>query len=337
MSIILEKVESMSVLVVGGAGYIGSVTVERLLAVDESVIVYDNFSTGNRGAVSPYAILIEGDILNTRKLASIMRDHEIDTVMHFAAYIEVGESVANPLKYFDNNLVGAHSVMKAMIETNIRRFIFSSTAAVYGMPETVPITEDAPVAPINPYGLSKLMIEQMLDWHGRAHGLNHVILRYFNACGASPTYGEAHSPESHLIPNILFAASGKRDKIMVFGNDYDTPDGTCVRDYIHVEDLADAHIRAMSHLRVDGDSLTVNLGNSIGNSVLEVIETVKSVTGQNFPVEIHDRRPGDADRLVASSEKAQHVLEWSPQKGDIQTIVSDAWNFMQTHPDGYDK
>ncbi|HIA47065.1 MAG TPA: UDP-glucose 4-epimerase GalE [Candidatus Hydrogenedentes bacterium] len=327
----------MSVLVVGGAGYIGSVTVERLLAVDESVIVYDNFSTGNRGAVSPYAILIEGDILNTRKLASIMRDHEIDTVMHFAAYIEVGESVANPLKYFDNNLVGAHSVMKAMIETNIRRFIFSSTAAVYGMPETVPITEDAPVAPINPYGLSKLMIEQMLDWHGRAHGLNHVILRYFNACGASPTYGEAHSPESHLIPNILFAASGKRDKIMVFGNDYDTPDGTCVRDYIHVEDLADAHIRAMSHLRVDGDSLTVNLGNSIGNSVLEVIETVKSVTGQNFPVEIHDRRPGDADRLVASSEKAQHVLEWSPQKGDIQTIVSDAWNFMQTHPDGYDK
>ncbi|HIO22541.1 MAG TPA: UDP-glucose 4-epimerase GalE, partial [Nitrospirales bacterium] len=237
----------------------------------------------------------------------------------------------------DNNLVGAHSVMKAMIETNIRRFIFSSTAAVYGMPETVPITEDAPVAPINPYGLSKLMIEQMLDWHGRAHGLNHVILRYFNACGASPTYGEAHSPESHLIPNILFAASGKRDKIMVFGNDYDTPDGTCVRDYIHVEDLADAHIRAMSHLRVDGDSLTVNLGNSIGNSVLEVIETVKSVTGQNFPVEIHDRRPGDADRLVASSEKAQHVLEWSPQKGDIQTIVSDAWNFMQTHPDGYDK
>lgn len=337
MSIILEKVESMSVLVVGGAGYIGSVTVERLLAVDESVIVYDNFSTGNRGAVSPYAILIEGDILNTQKLASIMRDHEIDTVMHFAAYIEVGESVANPLKYFDNNLVGAHSVMKAMIETNIRRFIFSSTAAVYGMPETVPITEDAPVAPINPYGLSKLMIEQMLDWHGRAHGLNHVILRYFNACGASPTYGEAHSPESHLIPNILFAASGKRDKIMVFGNDYDTPDGTCVRDYIHVEDLADAHIRAMSHLRVDGDSLTVNLGNSIGNSVLEVIETVKSVTGQNFPVEIHDRRPGDADRLVASSEKAQHVLEWSPQKGDIQTIVSDAWNFMQTHPDGYDK
>ncbi len=327
----------MSVLVVGGAGYIGSVTVERLLAVDESVIVYDNFSTGNRGAVSPYAILIEGDILNTQKLASIMCDHEIDTVMHFAAYIEVGESVTNPLKYFDNNLVGAHSVMKAMIETNIRRFIFSSTAAVYGMPETVPITEDAPVAPINPYGLSKLMIEQMLDWHGRAHGLNHVILRYFNACGASPTYGEAHTHESHLIPNILFAASGKRDKIMVFGNDYDTPDGTCVRDYIHVEDLADAHIRAMSHLRVDGDSLTVNLGNSIGNSVLEVIETVKSVTGQNFPVEIHDRRPGDADRLVASSEKAQHVLGWSPQKGGIQTIVSDAWNFMQTHPDGYDK
>lgn len=326
----------MAVLVTGGAGYIGSVAVERLLAAGESVIVYDNFATGNRAAVAPKATLIEGDILDTPKLIDTLKSNDIDTVMHFAAYIEVGESVTNPLKYFDNNVIGAHSVMKAMLDTDVRRFIFSSTAAVYGMPESVPITEDAKIAPINPYGLSKSMIEHMLEWHGKAYALNHVILRYFNACGASQTYGEAHTPESHLIPNILFAASGKRDHIKVFGNDYDTPDGTCVRDYIHVEDLADAHIKAMKYLRKGSDSLTVNLGNATGNSVLEVIETVKSVTGRDFPVKIHDRRPGDADKLVASSEKAQRILGWTPQKGDINTIVSDAWQFMQNHPDGYE-
>ena len=326
----------MSVLVVGGAGYIGSVAVERLLESGESVVVYDNFSTGNRGALSEGAALVEGDIQDTVRLIEALQTHAVDTVMHFAAYIEVGESVVNPIKYFENNLLGAHSVLTAMHEAQVRRFIFSSTAAVYGMPETVPITEEATIGPINPYGLSKRMVEEMLEWHGKAYGLNHVILRYFNACGASQTHGEAHDPESHLIPNILFAASGKRDKIMIFGDDYDTPDGTCVRDYIHVEDLADAHIKAMEYLRGGKESLTVNLGNSIGNSVLEVIETVKAVTGKDFSVERHDRRPGDADKLVASSEKAQRILGWTPKKGDIHTIVEDAWHFMQTHPNGYE-
>lgn len=326
----------MSVLVVGGAGYIGSVAVERLLAAGESVVVYDNFSTGNRGALSKGAALVEGDILDTAHLIEMMQTHAVDTVMHFAAYIEVGESVVNPVKYFDNNVMGAHSVLKAMIETDVKQFIFSSTAAVYGMPDISPITEEAAIAPINPYGLSKRMIEEMLAWHGKAYGLNHVILRYFNACGASATHGEAHDPESHLIPNILFAASGKREKIMVFGDDYDTPDGTCVRDYIHVEDLADAHIKAMGYLRDGNASLTVNLGNAIGNSVLEVIETVKAVTGKDFTVERHARRAGDADKLVASSEKAQRILGWTPQKGDIRTIVEDAWQFMQSHPNGYE-
>jgi UDP-glucose 4-epimerase len=325
----------MSILVIGGAGYIGSVTVERLLTAGESVVVYDNFSTGNRQAVSPNATLAIGNIQDTEPLTQVMRDHNIETVMHFAAFIEVGESVTNPIKYFDNNVVGAHSVMKAMIETDIKQFIFSSTAAVYGIPETVPITEDAPIAPINPYGLSKRMIEEMLHWHSQAYGLNHVIFRYFNACGASETYGEAHTPESHLIPNILYAAMGKRDKIMLFGDDYDTPDGTCVRDYVHVEDIADAHIRAMGYLREGNESLTVNLGNSIGNSVMEVIETVKSVTDRDFPVEIQARRPGDPNKLVASSEKAQRILGWTPQKGDLETIITDAWRFMQEHPDGY--
>jgi len=326
----------MSVMVVGGAGYIGSVAVERLLAAGESVLVYDNFSTGNRGALSQQAALVEGNIHDTAKLIDAMQSHKVDTVMHFAAYIEVGESVKNPIIYFENNVMGAQSVLKAMHDAGVNQFIFSSTAAVYGMPDEVPITEDAPIGPINPYGLSKRMVEEMLEWHGKAYGLNHVILRYFNACGATETHGEAHDPESHLIPNILFAASGKREKIMVFGDDYDTPDGTCVRDYIHVEDLADAHIKAMEYLRSGNESITVNLGNSIGNSVLEVIETVKAVTGKDFTVEHHDRRPGDADKLVASSEKAQRVLGWTPKKGDIRTIVEAAWRFMQSHPHGYE-
>lgn len=326
----------MSVMVVGGAGYIGSVAVERLLAAGETVVVYDNFSTGNRGALSLGATLVEGDIQDTSRLAEALKTYAVDTVMHFAAYIEVGESVTNPIKYFGNNVMGAHSVLTAMHAAQVRQCIFSSTAAVYGMPDTVPITEDALVAPINPYGLSKRMVEEMLEWHGKAYGLNHVILRYFNACGSSPTHGEAHEPESHLIPNILFAASGKREKIMVFGDDYDTPDGTCVRDYIHVEDLADAHIKAMEYLRAGNESLTVNLGNSIGNSVLEVIETVKAVTGKDFLVEHQARRAGDADTLVASSEKARDVLGWTPKKSDIRTIVEDAWRFMQRHPNGYE-
>ena len=327
----------MRVLVVGGAGFIGSVTVERLLSAGTEVVVFDDFSTGNRGAVSPGAALVEGRMQDTAKLVQVMRDHKIDTVMHLAAFIEVGESVANPVKYFENNVLGAHSVMSAMIEADVRRMVFSSTAAVYGMPETVPIDETAPIAPINPYGLSKRMVEEMLAWHGKAYGLEHVILRYFNACGASESYGEAHTPESHLIPNVLLTAAGTRESVQIFGNDYPTPDGTCIRDYVHVEDLADAHIAAMGYLTKGGASVTLNLGNGVGHSVMEVVEAVELVTGRLFNVDICARRPGDAETLVASSARAHDVLGWTPKKPDLETIVGDAWRFMQQHPQGYAK
>jgi UDP-glucose 4-epimerase len=325
----------MAVLVTGGAGYIGSVATERLLAAGEDVVVVDNFVTGHRLALAPEARLVEGNIRDEVVLAKVFAEHTIDTVMHFAAYSLVGESVQEPAKYFENNVEGAHSVLKAMHVAGVRRFILSSTAAVYGDPDRTPITEDMPTRPLNPYGLSKRVIEQMLEWYDRAYGLRSVCLRYFNACGASATYGEDHTPETHLIPNILMAAEGVREHVKVFGSDYNTPDGTCVRDYIHVEDLADAHIRAMNYLRNDGASEIMNLGNSLGNSVMEVIESVKRVTGKDVPVVMAERRPGDADRLVASSEKAQDLLQWRPTKGDIDTIVRDAWAWRQAHPEGY--
>jgi len=325
----------MAVLVTGGAGYIGSVAVERLLASGEQVVVYDNLSTGHRGAVSPDAVFVEGDIHDTDRVATALKEHNCDTVMHFAAFSLVGESVELPMKYFHNNVVGAHSVLNAMVQSDVKQFILSSTAAVYGDPDEVPITEKAATRPLNPYGLSKRIIEQMLEWHDPAYGLKYVALRYFNACGASKKFGEDHDPETHLIPNIFFAATGRRDKISVFGDDYDTPDGTCVRDYIHIEDLADAHIKARNYLSNGGDSVILNLGNSIGNSVLEVIEAVKRVTGKDFPVEHAARRAGDADKLVASSKKAQSLLGWTPEKGDINTIVEDAWRWMSANPDGY--
>jgi UDP-glucose 4-epimerase len=326
----------MSVLVTGGAGYIGSVAVEQLLASGEKVVVLDNLSTGYRAAVAPEAAFVQGDILDGALVRHVLRDHAVDTVMHFAAFIVVNESCEQPAKYLKNNLAGALSVLDAMVDAGPRRFIMSSTAAVYGDPESVPITEDAPTRPKNPYGLSKRMVEQALEWYGSAYGLHSVCLRYFNACGASSVHGEAHKPESHLIPNILLAVDGLRENLMVYGRNYATPDGTCVRDYIHILDLAGAHLLAMRYLRDGGASQIVNLGNSIGHSVLEVIQSVERVTGRKVPVTFGERRAGDADRLVASSDKARRVLGWRPSRGDIDTIVGDAWNWHLAHPHGYD-
>ena len=324
----------MSVLVTGGAGYIGSVAVERLLAEGEQVVVLDSLVTGHRDAVSKGATFIHGDILDRELVRHALAQHDVDAVMHFAAFIEVAESCANPRKYFQNNTAGAMNVLDTMLEVGVDRFILSSTAAVYGNPDRVPITEEAPARPINPYGLSKRMVEQVLEWYARAHGLRYVSLRCFNASGATKEHGEAHNPETHLIPNVLLAAEGKKE-IVVYGNDWNTPDGTCIRDYIHVADLADAHLLAMRHLRNGGGSDCFNLGNGEGCSVLEVVEAVKRVTGRDVPLEFGERRAGDPQRLVASSDKARRVLGWQPARGDIDTIVRDAWNWRQAHPAGY--
>ena len=326
----------MSVLVTGGAGYIGSVAVEQLLAAGEKVVVFDNFSTGHVKAVSGGACFVEGDILDAGQVTHLFETNDIDTVMHFAAFSLVGKSVENPGKYFENNVSGALSILNGTVAAGVRRFILSSTAAVYGNPESIPIHEEMPTRPLNPYGLSKRMIEEMLAWFDAAHDLKYVSLRYFNACGASPTFGEDHDPETHLIPLIIKAAQGQRKSISVFGTDYDTPDGTCVRDYIHIQDLADAHLKAMAYLRSGEASNTINLGNSVGNSVLEVIETVKRVTQTDFKMRKTARRAGDADKLVASSEKARKLLGWEPRKGDIETIVKDAWAWSRVHPNGYE-
>jgi UDP-glucose 4-epimerase len=325
----------MAVLVTGGAGYIGSVATARLLEAGESVVVLDSLATGHREAVSPGAEFIEGDLLDRPLLDDLFATRDIDTVMHFAAFSLVGESCENPGKYFRNNVEGSHTLLQAMLAGGARRFILSSTAATYGDPEAVPITEEAPTRPLNPYGLSKRMIEQMLEWYDRAHGFRFVALRYFNAAGATAKLGEDHSPETHLIPNVMMAASGLRPSSKVFGKNYDTPDGTCLRDYIHVDDLISAHLLAMKHLRAGGDSEILNLGNEQGTSVLDIIDSVKRITGKDFPVEFTERRPGDADRLVASSAKAQRVLGWKPVKGDIDTIVRDAWSWREAHPRGY--
>ncbi|MCP4644671.1 MAG: UDP-glucose 4-epimerase GalE, partial [bacterium] len=319
----------------GGAGYIGSVVVEQLLAANEEVVVYDNLYAGHRAAVDPRATFIEGDLLDGPLLLQVLKEQNIETVMHFAAHALVGESVTNPQKYFENNVEGSHSLMKRMVEAGVPRLVFSSTCATYGYPESVPMTEALPTNPINPYGLSKLMIEQMLQWYTRAYDFRYVALRYFNACGATKLHGEAHDPETHLIPNVFLAAEGLRDHLTIFGNDYDTPDGTCVRDYIHVEDLSDAHLRAKDYLRDGGASDFINLGTETGNSVLEVMQSVERVTGKEVPHVLSDRRPGDPDRLVASADKARTVLGWEAKKCDIDLIVRDAWDWRQAHPNGY--
>ena len=321
----------MKIFVTGGAGYIGSVTTETLLDEGFEVVVFDNFGRGHRSAVDARAELIEGDLEDAQAIADAMLRTRPDAVMHFAAFALVGESMEKPEMYFRNNVVGGVNLAEAMIRADVKKIVFSSTCATYGQPDTVPITEDESQKPANPYGESKLMFETILKWHQELHGIQPVFLRYFNACGATERFGEDHLPESHLIPIILQVAQGKRDSLSIFGDDYETPDGTCIRDYIHVVDLAQAHRLALT-ADVSG---AFNLGNGNGYSVKEVIDVAREVTGHPIPANIAPRRPGDPARLVADARKARTVLGWDPQLADLKTIIESAWAWHQAHPDGY--
>lgn len=329
----------MSVLVLGGAGYIGSHTALELIRAGEEVVIADNLATGHIEAVPQEAKLYQGDLHDKSFLDSIFENESIDAVIHFAAYSLVGESVTNPLKYYDNNLCGTKVLLDSMVEHNIDKIVFSSTAATYGEPENIPILETDRTQPTNPYGETKLAMEKMFYWTSKAHDLRYVSLRYFNACGAdkSGNIGEAHNPESHLIPLILQVPNGKRESVSIYGTDYDTPDGTCIRDYIHVTDLAQAHILAVKYLRNGNESNIFNLGNGVGYSVREVIETARKVTGHPIPAIETPKRAGDPARLVASSEKARTILGWNPEHDSLEEIIADAWNWHKNHPDGFQK
>lgn len=319
-----------AVLVTGGAGYIGSHVVQYLRRCDRDVVVLDDLSGGFRDAV-PQGCLIEGNIGDGAALDRIFSEHKIDAVMNFASFIEVGASVKDPSAYYRNNVANTLQLLDAMARHGVGYFIFSSTAAIFGDPEYTPIDEAHPNAPVNPYGRSKWLVEQMLADYEQAYGLKSVCLRYFNAAGADPdgTLGERHDPETHLIPLVLQAASGRRDSISIFGTDYPTPDGTCVRDYIHVEDLAQAHWRALEYLESGAESAAFNLGNGNGFSIREVIETARRVTGRDFQVVEATRRPGDPPVLVADSSLAQSTLCWSPQYAELETIIAHAWAWEQ--------
>lgn len=329
----------MRVLVLGGAGYIGSHAVYQLIGEGNSVVIVDNLETGNLGAIHPEAVFYEGDIRNANFLDTVFEKESIDTVLHFAANSLVGESMENPLKYFDNNVYGTQVLLKTMIAHNVNKIVFSSTAATYGEPEVVPITETMPANPGNTYGETKLTMEKMMKWTALAHGLKFVSLRYFNVAGARETaeIGEDHRPESHLVPLILQTALGQRKEITVFGDDYDTPDGTCIRDYVHVEDLIKAHLLALDYLNKGGESDIFNLGSSQGFSVNEMIAAARAVTGKEIPVKIGPRRAGDPGTLIASSDKAKQVLGWNPVHTSVDKIIGDAWNWHSSHPAGYEK
>lgn len=327
----------MRILVLGGAGYIGSHTVLELIRAGEEVVVADNLSTGHEQAIPEQAVFYKGDLHDKAFLDGIFEKERIDAVIHFAAYSLVGESVVKPLKYYDNNLCGTKTLLESMVEHKIDKIVFSSTAATYGEPENIPILETDRTLPTNPYGETKLAMEKMFHWTAAAHGLRYVSLRYFNACGADAggKIGEAHDPESHLIPLILQVPNGRRESISIFGTDYDTPDGTCIRDYIHVTDLAQAHILAVKYLAAGNGSDIFNLGNGVGYSVREVIETARRVTGHPIPAVEAERRAGDPARLVASSEKAKRILGWDPKHASLEEIIADAWRFHKAHPNGY--
>jgi UDP-glucose 4-epimerase len=329
----------MTILVLGGAGYIGSHTALELVKAGHNVVIADNLVTGYRKAIPDGAKFYEGDLRDFDFLDNLFQQEQIDAVIHFAAYSLVGESVTNPLKYYDNNLYGTKVLLEAMLKNNIGKIVFSSTAATYGEPENIPILESDRTCPTNPYGETKLAMEKMFKWTAEAHGLRYVSLRYFNACGAdaSGVIGEAHNPESHLIPLILQVPNGKRKTISIYGTDYDTPDGTCIRDYIHVTDLAQAHILAVQYLINGGESDIFNLGNGVGYSVREVIETARKVTGHPIPATETPRRAGDPARLVASSEKAKTILGWKPVHDSLEEIIQSAWNWHKNHPNGYDE
>lgn len=325
----------MRILVIGGAGYVGSHTVRRLALSGHEVWVYDNLSLGHRQSV-PAGILIEGELADRDKLRTILLDKKIDAVMHFAAFALVGESVAEPAKYYQNNVSATLELLEAMRGAKVWRIVFSSTTATYGQPDKIPISESTLQLPINPYGFTKLVIEHALTDYAHAYGFGCAALRYFNAAGASPSgdIGEDHMPESHLIPIVLQTALGQRESIGIFGDDYPTPDGTCIRDYVHVDDLADAHLRALNLLE-PGTNLQLNLGSGHGHSVRSVIEACRTVTGHSIPTTIQPRRAGDPAELIADSRLAQQVLGWTPAYVDIEAIVATAWKWHQSHPHGY--
>ena len=328
----------MKILVAGGAGYIGSHTVYELIDNGADVVIIDSLETGHIEAVHPKARFYQGDIRDRAFLDDVLtKEKNIDGVIHFAANSLVGESMTNPLKYYDNNVYGTKVLLEKLIEYGINHVVFSSTAATYGEPKSIPIVETDPTQPTNAYGETKLAMEKMFKWCDVAYGLKYVALRYFNACGAhiSGKIGEAHNPESHLIPLILQVPNGKRESIKVFGTDYPTKDGTCVRDYIHVTDLAAAHILAVKYLIDGNESNTFNLGNGVGFTVNEVIEKAKQVTKLPIKVEQDDRRAGDPAVLIASSEKAKEVLGWKPKYDSLETIIETAWNWHKNHPDGF--
>ncbi|WP_339173074.1 UDP-glucose 4-epimerase GalE [Anoxybacillus sp. FSL W8-1294] len=326
------------ILVCGGAGYIGSHAVYRLIEKGERVAVVDNLQTGHRKAVHPEAIFYEGDIRDRHFLSNVFKKHEIDTVIHFAANSLVGESVKQPLAYYNNNVYGTEVLLDVMNEYGVKQIVFSSTAAVYGEPKQIPIQEADETNPESPYGETKLAMEKMMKWVNVAHGIRYISLRYFNVAGAYGTMlGEDHRPETHLIPLILQVPLRKREEIHIFGDDYDTPDGTCIRDYIHVLDLVDAHLLAVEKLRNGGESNIYNLGNGNGFSVKEVIEAARRVTGHPIPEKVVPRRPGDPARLVASSEKAKRELGWKPIYTSIEEIVASAWEWHQANPNGYEE
>ncbi|MGI5923466.1 MAG: UDP-glucose 4-epimerase GalE [Lentisphaeria bacterium] len=322
----------MRIFVAGGAGYIGSCTTEYLLNHGHDVTVYDALLNGHRAAVDPRARFVHGNLADAAKLDAAIAEAKPEGIIHFAAFIEVGESMKLPGKYFANNVGNGINLAEAAVKHGVRKIVFSSTAAVYGMPKRVPITEAEDKQPINAYGESKLMFEKILGWFQKLKGLQYTALRYFNAAGASEKYGEDHNPETHLIPLVMQAAEGQREKISVFGTDYDTPDGTCIRDYIHVLDLAQAHLLALEN----HDSGAFNLGSGQGHSVKAIIDTVRHVTGKDFKVEYAERRPGDPARLISDSSAARATLGWKPQFEDIESIVASAWKWRCAHPNGYD-
>ena len=328
----------MATLVLGGAGYIGSHTVDRLIEKGEKTIVVDSLVTGHRQAVNKDAKFYQGDIADKDFMRQVFKENsDIDAVIHFAAYSLVAESMKKPLKYFDNNTAGMVKLLEVMNEFSIDKIVFSSTAATYGIPEEVPIKETTPQNPINPYGESKLMMEKIMRWADKAYGIKFVSLRYFNVAGAKPdgSIGEDHMPETHLLPIVLQVAMGKRDKLQIFGDDYNTPDGTNIRDYVHPLDLADAHILAVDYLKAGNPTTAFNLGSSTGFSNREILEAARKVTNKEIPAEIAPRRGGDPDVLVASSTKAREVLGWKPQFDDISKIIETAWKWHTLHPEGY--
>lgn len=322
----------MKILVTGGAGYIGSVTTEQLLDQGHETAVFDNLERGHRAAVDPRAGFFEGDLRDAARIEAVMGEVRPDAVMHFAAYALVPESMQQPDLYFENNLGGGINLAAAMLKHEVPRIVFSSTCATYGQPARVPIDEDTPQRPTNPYGESKLGFEKVLDWYHRLYGTQAIYLRYFNACGATAKFGEDHDPETHIIPIVLQVALGKRDKVFIYGDDYDTPDGTCLRDYIHIVDLARAHILAVT----SDHSGPFNLGNEAGCSVRDIVETARRITGRPIAAETAARRPGDPARLVADASRARRVLGWNPAFDSLDDIINSAWSWHQAHPDGYE-